>query len=86
LSGDPEQEFFADAIVEDITTALSRVRWLFVTGSNSTVTYKLRAKEVKQVGRELGVRYVLEGSTRRVGSHPRVTAQLIDAENGGKFG
>jgi TolB-like protein len=82
LSGDPEQEYFADGMVEEITTALSRIRWLFVIARNSTFTYKGRAVDVKQIGRELGVRYVLEGSVRRGGNRVRITAQLIDAETG----
>jgi adenylate cyclase len=80
LSGDPEQEFFADGIVEDIITALSRFRWLFVIARNSSFTYKGRAVDVKQISRELGVRYVLEGSVRRAANRVRVTAQLVDAE------
>jgi adenylate cyclase len=79
MSGDPEQEYFADGMVEEIITALSRIRWLFVIARNSTFTYKGRAIDVKQVGRELGVRYVLEGSVRKAGSRVRITAQLIDA-------
>ena len=71
MSGDPEQEYFADGMVEDITTGLSRLRWLFVIARNSSFTYKGRAIDVKQVGRELGVRYVLEGSVRKVGSRVR---------------
>src|SRR5882724_4028735 len=67
MSGDPEQEYFADGMVEEIITALSRIRWLFVIARNSTFTYKGRAVDVKQVGRELGVRYVLEGSVRKGG-------------------
>jgi adenylate cyclase len=82
LSGDPEQEYFADGMVEEIITALSRIRWLFVIARNSSFTYKGRAVDVKQVGRELGVRYVLEGSVRRGGNKVRITAQLIDATNG----
>ena len=82
MSGDPEQEYFADGIAEDIITALSRIAWFFVTARNSTFTYKGRAVDVKQVGRELGVRYVLEGSVRRAGQRLRVTAQLIDATTG----
>jgi adenylate cyclase len=82
LSGDPEQEYFADGMVEDITTALSRIRWFFVIARNSTFTYKGRAVDVKQVGRELGVRYVLEGSVRKSGNRIRVTAQLVEAETG----
>ena len=82
LSGDPEQEYFADGMVEDIITALSRLRWLFVIARNSSFTYKGRAVDVKQVGRELGVRYVLEGSVRKAGGRVRITAQMIDAETG----
>jgi len=82
LSGDPEQEYFADGMVEEIITALSRIRWLFVIARNSSFTYKGRAIDVKQVGRELGVRYVLEGSVRRAGGRVRITAQLIDAASG----
>ena len=82
MSGDPEQEYFADGMVEEIITALSRIRWLFVIARNSTFTYKGKAVDVKQVGRELGVRYVLEGSTRKGGNRVRITAQLIDATNG----
>jgi TolB-like protein len=82
LSGDPEQEYFVDGVVEEIITALSRIRWLFVIARNSSFTYKGRAVDVKQVGRELGVRYVLEGSVRKVGDRVRITAQLIDATNG----
>jgi len=79
MSGDPEQEYFADGMVEEIITALSRIRWLFVIARNSSFTYKGEAIDVKQVGRELGVRYVLEGSVRRAGGRVRITAQLIDA-------
>jgi TolB-like protein/class 3 adenylate cyclase len=82
LSGDPEQEYFADGMVEEIITALSQIRWLFVIARNSTFTYKGQAIDVKQVGRELGVRYVLEGSVRKAGGRVRITAQLIDAANG----
>ena len=82
LSGDPEQEYFADGMVEDITTALSKLRWFFVIARNSSFTYKGRAVDVKQVGRELGVRYVLEGSVRRGGNRLRITAQLVDAATG----
>ncbi len=82
MSGDPEQEYFADGMVEEIITALSRIRWLFVIARNSTFTYKGQAVDVKQVGRELGVRYVLEGSVRKGGNRVRITAQLIDAETG----
>src|SRR5206468_1413860 len=79
MSGDPEQEYFADGMVEEIITALSRIRWLFVIARNSTFTYKGRAVDVKEVGRELGVRYVLEGSVRKAGTQLRITGQLIDA-------
>jgi len=79
ISGDPEQEYFADGMVEEIITALSRIRWLFVIARNSTFTYRGQAVDVKQVGRELGVRYVLEGSVRKGGNRVRITAQLIDA-------
>jgi TolB-like protein/Tfp pilus assembly protein PilF len=82
LSGDPEQEYFADGMVEEIITALSRMRWLFVIARNSSFTYKGRAVDVKQVGRELGVRYVLEGSVRKAGDRLRITGQLIDASTG----
>jgi adenylate cyclase len=79
MSGDPEQEYFADGMVEEIITALSRIRWLFVIARNSSFTYKGQAVDVKQVGGELGVRYVLEGSVRKAGGQVRITAQLIDA-------
>ena len=82
MSGDPEQEYFADGIVEEITTALSRMRWLFVIARNSSFTYKGKAIDVKQVGRELGVRYVLEGSVRKAGDKVRITGQLIDTSSG----
>src|ERR1700720_4223194 len=82
MSGDPEQEYFADGMVEEIITALSRIRWLFVIARNSSFTYKGRSVGVKQVGRELGVRYVLEGSVRKGGNRVRITAQLIDATTG----
>lgn len=82
LSGDPEQEYFADGMVEDLITNLSRLRWLFVVSRNSTFTYKGKAVDVRQVGIELGVRYVLEGSVRRASNRVRVTAQLIEAESG----
>jgi adenylate cyclase len=82
MSGDPEQEYFVDGMVEEIITALSRIRWLFVIARNSSFTYKGQAIDVKQVGRELGVRYVLEGSVRRAGGRVRITAQLIDAASG----
>ena len=82
MSGDPEQEYFADGMVEEIITALSRIRWLFVIVRNSSFTYKGQAIDVKQVGRELGVRYVLEGSVRKAGSRVRMSAQLIEAATG----
>src|SRR5262249_23607304 len=82
MSGDPEQEYFADGMVEEITTAVSRIRWLFVIARNSSFTYKGNAIDVKQIGRELGVRYVLEGSVRRAGRRVRITAQLIEAATG----
>ena len=82
MSGDPEQEYFADGMVEEIITALSRIRWLFVIARNSSFTYKGQAVDVKQVGRELGVRYVLEGSVRKAGQRVRITGQLIDAQSG----
>jgi TolB-like protein/Tfp pilus assembly protein PilF len=83
LSGDPEQEYFADGVVEDIITGLSRIKWLFVIARNSSFAYKGRALDVKQVGRELGVRYVLEGSLRKAGERVRISVQLIEAETGG---
>jgi TolB-like protein len=82
MSGDPQQDYFADGIVEDMITALSRMRWLFVIARNSSFAYKGRAVDVKQVGRELGVRYVLEGSVRRSVSRVRITGQLIDTATG----
>jgi TolB-like protein len=82
MSDDPRQEYFADGIVEDITTALCRIRWLFVIARNSSFTYKGRAVDVKQVARELGVRYVLEGGVRKAAQRVRITAQLIDASTG----
>ena len=82
LSGDPEQEYFADGMAEEIITALSRIRWLFVIARNSSFTYKSQAVDVKQVGRELGVLYVLEGSVRKGGNRVRITAQLIEAKSG----
>ena len=83
MSGDPEQEYFVDGMVEDIITALSRFSQLFVIARNSTFTYKGRAVDVRQVARELGVRYVLEGSVRKAGNRLRITGQLIDAATGG---
>src|SRR5450759_283723 len=82
MSGDPEQDYFCDGMVEDIITGLSRIKWLFVIARNSSFTYKGRAVDVKQVSRELGVRYVLEGSVRKVTNRVRITGQLIDATTG----
>jgi TolB-like protein len=82
MSGDPEQEYFADGVVEEIITALSRIRWLFVIARNSSFTYKGRSVDVKQIGSELGVRYVLEGSVRKAGTKVRITGQLIDVSTG----
>jgi adenylate cyclase len=82
MSGDPEQEYFADGMVEEIITALARIRWLFVIARNSTFAYKGRAIDAKRIGRELGVRYLLEGSVRKNSNRVRITAQLIDATNG----
>jgi TolB-like protein/Tfp pilus assembly protein PilF len=82
MSGDPEQEYFADGISEDIITGLSKLRWFFVIARNSSFTYKGKAVDVKRVARELGVRYVLEGSVRKGGNRVRITAQLIDASTG----
>ena len=82
LSGDPEQDYFADGIVEDIISALSRVHWLFVIARNSSFTYKGKSADLKQVGRELGVRYVLEGSVRKASNRVRIAGQLVDATTG----
>jgi adenylate cyclase len=82
MSGDPEQEYFADGMVEEITTALSRFKWLFVIARNSSFTFKGRAVDIKEVGRRLGVRYVLEGSVRKASGKVRITGQLIDAVTG----
>jgi TolB-like protein len=82
MSGDPEQDYFADGMVEDIITGLSRIKWLFVIARNSSFTYKGQSVSVNRVGRELGVRYVLEGSVRKVGRQVRITGQLVDAETG----
>jgi TolB-like protein len=82
LSGDPEQEYFADGMVEELITVLSRIRWLLVIARNSSFTYKGQHVDVKRVGSELGVRYVLEGSVRKSGNRVRITAQLIDASTG----
>jgi TolB-like protein len=82
LSGDPQQEYFADGMVEDIIVAMSRIRWLFVIARNSSFAYKGRAVDAKQMGRELGVRYLLEGSVRKAANRVRITGQLIDATTG----
>jgi TolB-like protein len=82
MSGDPEQEYFADGMVEEITTALSRFKWLFVIARNSSFTFKGRAVDIKEVGRRLGVRYVLEGSVRKASGKVRIAGQLIDAMTG----
>jgi adenylate cyclase len=82
MSGDPEQEFFADGVAEEVITALSKAHWLFVIARNSSFTYRGKSVDVRQLGRELGVRYVLEGSVRKAGNRVRVTAQLIDAADG----
>jgi TolB-like protein len=82
MSGDPEQEYFADGVVEDIITGLSRIKWLFVIARNSSFICKGQAVDVKRVGRELGVRYVLEGSVRKAGGRVRIGAQLVEAETG----
>jgi adenylate cyclase len=82
MSGDPEQEYFADGITEDITTGLSKLRWFFVIARNSAFAYKGKALDVKRIARELGVRYLLEGSVRKGGNRVRITAQLIDATTG----
>jgi len=82
MSGDPEQEYFADGISEDIITGLSRLRWFFVIARNSSFAYKGKAVDVKRAARDLGVRYILEGSVRKGGNRVRITAQLIDASTG----
>jgi adenylate cyclase len=82
MSGDPEQEYFADGVSEDIITAISKLHWFFVIARNSSFVYKGKAVDVKQIGSQLGVRYVLEGSVRKSGQRVRITAQLIDASNG----
>jgi adenylate cyclase len=82
MSGDPEQEYFADGMVDDMLAALSRVRWLFVIARQSSFVYKVRSADVKQIGRELGVRYVVEGSVRKSGNRVRIVAQLIETESG----
>jgi adenylate cyclase len=82
MSGDPDQEYFADGVVEDIITGLSRIKWLFVIARNSSFVYKGKAVDVKRVGRELGVRYVLEGSVRRAANRVRLTGQVVETETG----
>jgi adenylate cyclase len=82
MSDDPQQEYFVDGMVEDIITGLSRIKWLFVIARNSSFTYKGNAVDIRQVGRELGVRYVLEGGVRKAGARLRISAQLIEAETG----
>src|SRR5712692_2494908 len=82
MSGDPEQEYFVDGVVEEIITAIARLPWLFVIARNSSFAYKGKSPDLRQVGRELGVRYVLEGSLRKSGNRIRVTAQLVEAETG----
>jgi TolB-like protein/Tfp pilus assembly protein PilF len=83
MSGDPDQEYFADGMVEEIITGLARIRWLTVIARNSTFAYKGKSPDMRQVGRELAVRYVVEGSVRKAGNKVRITAQLIEAETGG---
>jgi TolB-like protein len=83
LNGDPEQEYFADGMVEDIVAGLSRIKWLFVVARNSSFTYKGMAVDVKRVGRELGVRYLLQGSLRKDGNRVRISAHMVEAETGG---
>jgi adenylate cyclase len=78
MSGDPEQEYFADGVVEEIITALSRLRWLFVIARNSSFVYKGKAVDIRQVARELGVHYVLEGSVRKAANRLRITGQLVE--------
>ncbi len=85
LSGQPDQEYFVDGVVEDIISALSRIGWLFVIAHNSSFTYKGRAVDVRQVGRDLGVRYVLEGSLRKAANRVRITGQLVDATSGAQI-
>src|SRR5262249_48843505 len=82
ISGDHEQEYFSDGIVEEIITAISRMRWLFVIARSSSFTFKGRFVDVKQISQDLGVRYVLEGSVRKARDRSRITAQLIDASTG----
>jgi adenylate cyclase len=82
MTGDAEQDYFVDGIVEEITTAISRLPWLFVIARNSSFAYKGKSPDLRQVGRELGVRYVLEGSVRKAGNRVRITGQLIDTATG----
>jgi len=82
ISGEPDQDYFVDGIVEDIITSLSRFKWLFVAARNSTFVYKGRPVDIRQVSRELGVRYVLEGSLRKTANRVRITGQLIEAASG----
>jgi adenylate cyclase len=82
MSGDVEQDYFCDGMVEDIITGLARIKWLFVIGRNSSFAYKGKSPDLRQVGRDLGVRYVLEGSARRAGNRVRITSQLVDAQTG----
>ena len=82
MSGDPDQEYFADGLAEDIITRLSRLRWLFVSARNSSFTYKGKSVDAKKVGRELGVRYVIDGSVRRSGHRLRMSSQVIDSSTG----
>ncbi|MCK1284243.1 winged helix-turn-helix domain-containing protein [Bradyrhizobium sp. 44] len=86
MSGDPEQEYFADGIVEDIITGLSRIKWLFVIARNSSFVHKGKAVDLKQIGHDLGVRYLVEGSVRKAGDRVRITVQLIDAKTGNARG
>src|SRR4029077_2575972 len=83
MSGDPEQEDFADGVTEDLITALSRIRWFFVIARNSCFAYKGQSTDIRDVARKLGVAYVLEGSVRKAGQRVRVTGQLVDARDGG---
>src|SRR5262249_3132405 len=82
MSGDPEQDYFVDGMVEDIITGLSRIKWLFVIARNSSFAYRGKSPDIRQVGRELGVRYVLEGSVRRASGRVRITGQLVGADGG----
>ena len=82
MSGDAEQDYFVDGMVEDIITGLSRIKWLFVIARNSSFAYKGQSPDIRQVGRELGVRYVLEGSVRKAAARVRITGQLVEAETG----